>query len=107
MVREAMNKYAGKSSENKVELFISIATPFGGHPAAATGEKHGLIVLPAWRDVNPNNKFIKQFYRKPMPDFVIHHLNKMAHQQRNIVFPFLEQRNFNWKNIEPIIEVLP
>lgn len=74
VVREAMNKFVGKSSENKVELFISIATPFGGHPAAATGEKHGLIVLPAWRDVNPNNKFIRQLYRKPLPDFVNHHL---------------------------------
>lgn len=74
VVREAMNKYSDISGENKVELFISIATPFGGHPAAATGEKHGLIVLPAWRDVNPNNKFIRQLYRKPLPDFVDHHL---------------------------------
>ncbi len=74
VVREAMNKYGDEPDGNKVELFISIATPFGGHPAAATGEKHGLIVLPAWRDVNPNNEFIKQLYRKPLPGFVNHHL---------------------------------
>ncbi len=74
VVREALNKYGDKSSENRVELFISIASPFGGHPAAATGEKHGLIVLPAWRDVNPNNAFIRKLYRKPLPDYMNHHL---------------------------------
>ncbi len=74
VVREALNKYGGNSDENRVELFISIATPFGGHPAAATGEEHGLIVLPAWRDVNPNSRFIQRLYRKPLPDYVNHHL---------------------------------
>lgn len=74
VVREALNKYGNKSGENRVELFISIATPFGGHPAAATGEKHGLIVLPAWRDVNPESSFIRRLYRKSLPDYVNHHL---------------------------------
>lgn len=74
VVREAINKYNQKSSENKVELFISIASPFGGHPAAATGEKHGLIVLPAWRDVNPNSHFIRKLYRNKLPDYMNHHL---------------------------------
>ena len=74
IVREALNNYKNKSGENTVELFVTIATPFGGHPAAASGEKHGLIVLPAWRDVNPDNRFIKELYRKPLPDFVNHQL---------------------------------
>ena len=74
VVREAINKYEGDESENKIELLVTIATPFGGHPAAAIGEKHGLIVLPAWRDLNPDNIFIKSLYRKPMPEFINHHL---------------------------------
>jgi len=84
VVREALNKYGDKSSENKVELFISIASPFGGHPAADIGEKHGLIVLPAWRDVNPNSRFIRQLYRKPLPEYVNHHLI-YAYQNPDIV----------------------
>jgi len=84
VVREALNKYGDKSTENRVELFISIASPFGGHPAAATGEKHGLIVLPAWRDVNPNSRFIRQLYRKPLPDYVKHHLF-YAYQNPDVV----------------------
>lgn len=74
IVREALNEYGGKSGENTVGLFITIATPFGGHPAAATGEKHGLVVLPSWRDVNPANSFIKKLYRKPLPESLNHQL---------------------------------
>ena len=84
VVREALNNYSDKSRENKVELFISIATPFGGHPAAATGEEHGLIVLPAWRDVNPDSRFIRRLYRKPLPDYVNHHLI-YAYQNPDVV----------------------
>lgn len=74
VVREALNKLNGKSSENTVKLFVSIATPFGGHPAAASGEEHGLIVLPSWRDVNPSSDFLQKLYRKPLPPSVNHQL---------------------------------
>ncbi len=74
VVREALNRYQNKPQENKVRLWISIASPFGGHPAAATGEKHGLIVLPAWRDVNPENRFIRELYRNPLPPSINHQL---------------------------------
>ena len=74
VVREALNLYDHSLKENKVALFVSIATPFGGHPAAASGEKHGLIVLPSWRDVNPENRFIKELFRKQLPETVEHQL---------------------------------
>lgn len=74
VVREALNKIKGQQEENKVELFVSIASPFGGHPSAAKGEDKGLIVLPAWRDLNPHNSFIQRLYRKPLPEWVEHHL---------------------------------
>ncbi len=74
VVREALNKYKNKSGENRVKLFITIASPLGGHPAAASGEKYSLIVLPSWRDVNPDSRFIKNLYRKPLPESVKHQL---------------------------------
>ena len=74
VVREAINKYEGKPHENQVHLFVTMASPFGGHSAAAVGEKHGLIVLPSWRDLNPENPFISDLYRKPLPDFLHHEL---------------------------------
>ncbi len=84
VVREAINRYQGKSSENPIHLFVSMATPFGGHAAAAIGEKHGLIVLPSWRDLNPENSFIGNLYRKPLPEFVFHELI-YAYQNPNTI----------------------
>ncbi len=74
VVREAINQYSGKDEENRVELFVTIASPMGGHPAAADGEKYGQLVLPAWRDLNPDSRFIQSLYRKPFPEFVDHQL---------------------------------
>jgi len=74
VVREALNKYQGTDNENRVDLFITIATPFGGHPDAALGEASGPLVLPSWRNLNPDGPFIKRLYRKPLPSYVSHHL---------------------------------
>ena len=74
IVREAFNQYEGNTKENKVDLFVSIASPFGGHPSAASGERHGLIVLPSWIDLNPSSLFIKRLYRKPLPKSANHQL---------------------------------
>jgi len=53
---------------------MTIASPLEGHPAAALGEKHGFIVLPAWRDLNPNTSFIQKLYRKNLPSSVNYQL---------------------------------
>ncbi|MEZ9233061.1 hypothetical protein AB4259_18480 [Vibrio amylolyticus] len=74
IVRSALNKSDDIEHGNKVKLFVSIATPFGGHPAAALGEEHGFIVLPAWRNLNPNSAFIDSLYSKDLPDYTNHQL---------------------------------
>lgn len=74
LVRESLNKYVESKDGNKISLFVSIASPFGGHPAAALGEKHGIMVLPAWRDLNPEGSFIKKLFREPLPNSVEHQL---------------------------------
>ncbi|RBP49366.1 esterase/lipase family protein [Arenicella xantha] len=74
VVREALNSYQDKRGENRVELFVSIASPLGGHPSAPSGDGGGALVLPAWRDLNPNSQFIRELYRKPLPSFVNHQL---------------------------------
>lgn len=82
VVREALNRL--DNPQKRTIHFISMATPFSGHPAAASGERKGLIVLPSWRDLNPANKFIKNLYRKPLPPSVAHHLIYAYGNQKNI-----------------------
>ncbi len=72
--RSALNRIKGRDSENKVELFITISSPLGGHPAAAKGEKHGLITLPSWRNLNPDSRFIEKLHAKPLPKGIDYNL---------------------------------
>lgn len=74
VVREALNRYRGSKRENRVALLITIASPLGGHPAAATGVKRGPLVLPSWRNLNPASPFINRLFRKPLPPHVKHQL---------------------------------
>jgi len=74
VIREAFNLLHDKNSENHVALFITIASPLGGHPAAALSEKNAPLVLPSWRDLNPDGSFIRELYRKPLPASVDYQL---------------------------------
>jgi len=72
--RAALNRIKGREKENTVDLFITISSPLGGHPAAAKGEKHGLITLPSWKDLNPDSRFIKKLHAQPLPEGVDYNL---------------------------------
>ncbi|MCK4708976.1 MAG: hypothetical protein KAU21_10205, partial [Gammaproteobacteria bacterium] len=68
VVKEALNRYQASDKENKLKLFISLASPFGGHPSVPDHEsKIGKYLLPAWRNLNRDSKFIKNLFRKPLP----------------------------------------
>lgn len=73
IVREALNRYDA-NRDNDVKLLITIATPFAGHPAAATGVNHGIMVLPAWRDLSPESDFLRELFRAEMPSGIEHQL---------------------------------
>ena len=74
VVREALNLQQGTKNENSVALLITIASPFGGHPDAASGVKNAPMVLPSWRDLDPGGQFIGKLFRKPLPASVHHQL---------------------------------
>lgn len=85
IVREALNKVKINDESSKI-VFVSMATPFGGHPATVKAEKSGLLVLPSWRDLNPNNSFIKNLYRNALPSNVDHQLIYAFADDREIKF---------------------
>jgi pimeloyl-ACP methyl ester carboxylesterase len=74
VVRQAINFYKGAPNENRIKLFISIATPFGGHPDAAMGIEMAPMVLPSWYNLNPEGTFIHNLYKKPIPESIEHYL---------------------------------
>lgn len=79
VVREALNLVPPPADELASKgapslLFISIASPLGGHPAAASGEESGPLVVPSWRSLNPASAFIANLYRTPRPVSTDYHL---------------------------------
>lgn len=73
VVRDALNRLSGDKGENKVARLITVASPLGGHPAAAMSSQ-GPMVLPSWRDVDPNSLFMQRLWRKKLPDGLKYHL---------------------------------
>ena len=71
VVKEALT--IQKKPKNRI-VFVSMASPFGGHLAAAKGQKMAPLVLPAWRDLDPDGEFIKKLYRRPAHPLVEHRL---------------------------------
>ncbi len=74
VVREALNLQQRSKDENTVGLLITIASPFAGHPDSASGVKNAPMVLPAWRDLDPEGKFVRELFRKPLPESIHYEL---------------------------------
>ena len=51
----------------EIRTMISISTPWGGDEMAGKSLQHSPMVLPAWKDMDPNSEFSKTIYRKPLP----------------------------------------
>lgn len=51
-----------------VKLFVSLATPWGGDKMAEYGVQQSPVVIPSWRDMQPEGDFIQSLYRKKMPE---------------------------------------
>lgn len=72
VVRESFNLLP-KDAPTDI-TFISLASPFNGHPSALDVDKSSGLILPSWRDLNPEGEFIQQLYRKPLAPNIKHQL---------------------------------
>jgi pimeloyl-ACP methyl ester carboxylesterase len=57
-----------------IDTFVSISTPWGGHPAAGRGVEHAPAVVPAWRDLVPGSAFLETTMGTPLPHDVRYYL---------------------------------
>ncbi len=49
-----------------LRLFISISTPWGGDKLAGFGVKQSPVVIPSWKDLQPEGAFLNTIYRDDM-----------------------------------------
>lgn len=55
-------------------LFLTLSTPWDGHPSAASGVAHSPVVPPVWRDMAPGSPFLKELFATPLPPHLNHWL---------------------------------
>lgn len=53
--------------DRKLCLLLTLATPWGGHPAAANGAARVPVDVPIWRDMAPGSAFLQQLFATPLP----------------------------------------
>ena len=67
----------------EIPLFITIATPWGGHKSAESGVKHAPSVVRVWYDMVPDSAYIRGIFysdpqtrqrRRTLPPTLTHHL---------------------------------
>jgi len=57
-----------------VDLFVSLATPWGGVPAARLGAELMPVPVQSWADLVPEGQFIRSLQEDPIPHTVKHYL---------------------------------
>lgn len=58
VARAALLRLQREAAAINVNGFVTVATPWNGHPAARWGVKHSPVSLPSWRDMLPDSEFI-------------------------------------------------
>jgi len=96
VARRALNLWmddAAGSQTERVPCFVTIASPLGGHPAAARGAAAPRGV-PAWTDLAPGSAFLQALHTPPLPDSVRYFLVTATGQDGTTdgVVPVVNQR---------------
>ena len=48
-------------------LFITLSTPWDGHPSAASGVRDVPLDIPVWRDMAPGSPYLQRLFATPLP----------------------------------------
>ena len=57
-----------------VPLFVSISTPWQGHPGAALGVEHSPVIPPCWYDMAPGSPYLKALRETSLPAMTDYYL---------------------------------
>ena len=74
LVSKGMLKLADEKLGQHLRLFVSIASPFGGHASAAFGTKWSPIVAPVWWAMVPGSQYLQGIDELDLSDGPKHHL---------------------------------
>jgi pimeloyl-ACP methyl ester carboxylesterase len=85
-------RYATLGSGAAVPLYVTIATPWDGDPAARLGVQMAPVAVPAWEDMAPDSDYLRELFyagdattrnHRALPEGIPHHL-LFAYKQAGI-----------------------
>lgn len=74
LVSKGLIYQADEELRQRIRLFISIASPFGGHTAAAAGIKWSPVIAPVWWAMAPGSSYLKKIDSVELTQGPKHHL---------------------------------
>ncbi len=74
LVSKGMLYQADEALRERLHLFISIASPFGGHASAAIGTKWSPVVAPVWWAMAPDSQYLQVISSLDLSQGPRHHL---------------------------------
>lgn len=66
VARRAVQMLSAEDSRSLC-LFITLSTPWEGHPSAATGLQRVPVEVPVWKDLAPGSPYLQQLFAQPLP----------------------------------------
>jgi len=74
LISKGMLAQANEALRKRLRLFISIASPFGGHASAGIGTKWSPVVAPVWWAMVPGSDYLQTIDALDLSQGPIHHL---------------------------------
>jgi pimeloyl-ACP methyl ester carboxylesterase len=83
VARAFILRYLEAAPHSAIPLFVTLATPWSGHPSAARGVRYAPAVVRSWEDMAPDSRFVRELFsqdpdtmqrRRTFPRSVAHHL---------------------------------
>ena len=74
VVSKGMLIQAEEAVRQRIRLFISLASPFGGHAGAEIGTKWSPVVAPVWWAMAPDSPYLQQIAGLDLSQGPSHHL---------------------------------
>jgi pimeloyl-ACP methyl ester carboxylesterase len=83
VARGFLLRYLEAAQCSEIPLFVTLATPWGGHKSAELGVRYAPAVVRSWYDMAPDSRYLREiFYQdpdtvqrpRPFPRSLAHHL---------------------------------
>jgi hypothetical protein len=74
LVSKGMIYQADETLREKMRVFVSLASPYGGHSAAAAGLKWSPVIAPVWWAMAPGSSYLRTIDGVDLTNGPEHHL---------------------------------